>query len=518
MAGVGGFVDYKALVCVFLFGGNDSWNMLVPTTAAEYNAYAKSRGAGTSSSLAVDRAGLLPISIAGAASGDTTYGFHPNMPELRDLFNAGRLAVLPNVGPLVRPTTKEQYRSASTTGHDLPPQLFSHNDQQDQWHSLRGKLLLNTGWAGRIGDVLASRTESQQIPLNVSLSGQTFFQSSQVVEPYVLGGGGVKNFNAFCCSSVSPGRRLATDAAISGALASTRNSYYHRGYARVQQRALRYADRLQSALNASPNFSALPSTPLSWLSTQLRTVAKMISQRSALAMSRQIFFVGIGGFDNHDTQLVDHPKLLTDVSKSVKAFYDAMVEIGMERQVTLFTQSDFGRTLTSNGDGSDHGWGGTQLVVGGAVRGARMYGQYPLLEMDGPLEIGNGIMIPTLSSDQYAATLASWFGVSDTDLGLVAPSIGNFSTKVLSVFGLSELDALRYIASYPDLIRAFGIDAAKGRAHYDTAGTAEGRTISFDPSAYVSRYPDLRSAFGQDLLAATRHYIQYGFAEGRTSA
>ncbi|MBM4231842.1 MAG: DUF1501 domain-containing protein, partial [Gammaproteobacteria bacterium] len=166
-----------------------------------------------------------------------------------------------------------------------------------------------------------------------------------------------------------------------------------------------------------------------------RTIAKMISQRATLSMSRQIFFVGIGGFDTHDTQLADHPKLLTDISKSIKAFYEAMVEIGLERQVTLFTQSDFGRTLTSNGDGSDHGWGGTQLVVGGAVRGGRLYGDYPILEIGSALEIGGGVMIPTLSSDQYAATLASWFGVGASDLPAVAPNVVNFSSRDLGFMG-----------------------------------------------------------------------------------
>ena len=158
---------------------------------------------------------------------------------------------------------------------------------------------------------------------------------------------------------------------------------------------------------------------------------EVIAQRAELSMSRQIFFVGLGGFDTHDFQLTDHPKLLAEVSSSVKAFFDAMAEIGMNEQVTLFTQSDFARTLTSNGDGSDHAWGGTQMVVGGAVRGGQIYGQYPLLEMGGPLEIGGGIMIPTMSSDQYAATLASWFGVSHSNLPAVAPNIVNFATPNL---------------------------------------------------------------------------------------
>lgn len=438
MTGIGGFSDYRALVCVFLFGGNDSWNMIVPTSAAEYNAYAKSRGAGTTSSLALDRASLLPISLVGASASDPTFGFNSNMPEMRDLFSAGRLAVIPNVGPLIRPTTKAQYQSASTTGHELPPQLFSHNDQQDQWHSLSGRALLNTGWAGRVADALAAQTGSQQIPLNVSLSGQTLFQASQVTDPYVMGGGGVNAFNFLTCCGPFMNRRMTVDSSLSAAAGSTRNSIYHRGYARVQQRAIRYADLLKRALDGSRDFKALPAssgTQASYLTTQLRTVAKMISQRSILSMSRQIFFVSIGGFDTHDTQLVDHPKLLADVSKSIKAFYDSMVEIGLERQVTVFTQSDFGRTLTSNGDGSDHGWGGTQMAIGGAVLGGRFFGKYPLLEMGGELEIGNGNIIPTVSSDQYAATLARWFGVAESSISTVTPSIINFPQRDLGFMG-----------------------------------------------------------------------------------
>ncbi|MFZ9709658.1 MAG: DUF1501 domain-containing protein, partial [Steroidobacteraceae bacterium] len=201
---------------------------------------------------------------------------------------------------------------------------------------------------------------------------------------------------------------------------------------RVQERALRYADRVNQVLTSAYQFSALPDNArLSLLSTQLRTVAKMISQRSRLSMSRQVFLVAIGGFDTHDKQEDDQPKLLADVSKSIKAFHDAMNEIGLGEQVTLFTQSDFGRTLTSNGDGSDHGWGGLQVVVGGAVRGGQFYGQYPLLEIDSPLEIGGGIFIPTISSDQYVATLASWFGVNDSDIPAVAPNIVNFSSRNL---------------------------------------------------------------------------------------
>jgi uncharacterized protein (DUF1501 family) len=229
------------------------------------------------------------------------------------------------------------------------------------------------------------------------------------------------------------GRRDSVENVVQGTLSSKTNTYYHRGYARVQDRALRYADRINQALSTAYNFQALPDSDnsLSNLSRQLRTVARLISQRATLSMSRQVFFVSIGGFDTHDNQLDDQPRLLADISKSVKAFQDAMTEIGLAEQVTLFTQSDFGRTLTSNGDGSDHGWGGVQMVVGGAVRGGRIYGEYPLLEINSPLEIGGGVFIPTLSSDQYAATLANWFGVKDADLPAVAPNVVNFSSRNL---------------------------------------------------------------------------------------
>ena len=441
MSGVGGFGDYKALVCLFLFGGNDSWNMVVPTSTAEYNAYARSRGAGTTSSLAIDRQALLPITAQGASAGDPTYGLNPAMPGLRDLFAAGRLAILPNVGPLIRPTTKQQYRESFSSNFDLPPQLFSHNDQQDQWNSLRGKSMLTSGWAGRIADLLVASTGAQQMPLNVSLTGQTLLQASDVVEPYVMGANGVNVFQGLDVDKnrnpygweFNQGRRDSVENVVTATLASRDNSYYHRGYARVQERALRYADRINDVLSKAYSFKALPDSDssMSNLSRQLRTVARLISQRSSLSMSRQIFMVSTGGFDTHDNQLVDQPRLLADVSKSIKAFQDAMDEIGLAQQVTLFTQSDFGRTLTSNGDGSDHGWGGVQLVSGGAVRGGRLYGQYPLLEIDSPLEIGGGVFIPTIASDQYAATLASWFGVRDADLPAVAPNVVNFSSRNL---------------------------------------------------------------------------------------
>jgi uncharacterized protein (DUF1501 family) len=405
----------------------------VPSSTAEYNAYSRARGGGTTSSLAIDRAALLPITRAGQVAGDPTFGFHPSMTGTRDLFASGRLAVLPNVGPLVRPTTKAQYQTAASSGHQLPPQLFSHNDQQDQWHSLRGRAVMRSGWAGRVADLLVAQTGSQQLALNVSLAGQTLFQAGEVARPYVSGAAGAASFTGFGTTGVTGGRRTSYEAVLNASTASTTNTMYERSFAAVQRRALQYADRVNAAIAAGPNFAALPNTgvTLTPLQTQLRTVAKMIASRAQLSMSRQIFFVSVGGFDQHDTLLADQPGLLTNVSNSMKMFHDAMGEIGMHNSVTMFTHSDFGRTLTSNGDGSDHAWGGVQLVAGGAVRGGRFYGDYPLLEIGSTLEIGGGRIIPTVSVDQYAATLARWFGVADADLAKVAPSIGNFAQRDL---------------------------------------------------------------------------------------
>jgi uncharacterized protein (DUF1501 family) len=434
--GIGGFADYKALVCVFLAGGNDSWNMVVPTSTAEYNAYSASRGgeAGVGSGLAIPRASLLPLTPQVADPNGLTYGVHPSMPGLQSLFNAGRAAVVANVGPLIRPTTKAQYQSA---GWDLPPQLFSHNDQQDQWHSLRGKALLKTGWGGRVADVLLAQTGSQQLPVDVSLAGTTLFQAGVNARPYVMGATGATTFSGQGSAGIQLARRQAFQAIVDASIGSTTNSPYERAFATVQTRAVQFADAVNGALAQARTFTALPDSgaTLSSLSTQLRTVAKMISVRTQLAMSRQIFFVQIGGFDTHDDQVALQAGLLGDISTSVKAFYDALAEMGMEYDVTLFTHSDFGRTLTSNGDGSDHAWGGIQLVVGGAVRGGALYGDYPLLQIGSAQDVGGGRFIPSVSADQYAATLASWFGVQDSDLALVAPSIGNFTARNLGFLG-----------------------------------------------------------------------------------
>jgi uncharacterized protein (DUF1501 family) len=415
MSGGGAFTDYKALVCVFLFGGNDSWNMVVPRSAAEYAAYQASR-----QSLAIEQAALLPINPL--VSDGAQYGFHPSMTGMQQLFESARCAVIANVGPLLEPTTKQQYTAKSVA---LPPQLFSHNDQQDQWHSLKGKNQSKSGWAGRIADALAASTATQQLPLNVSLAGQSLFQAGEQAVPYTMGASGPVRFNPTQNDAISVGRRQA----FANIVNASYGTIYERSFADVQKRALQFAESVNTALEVAPALTTV--FPNTNLGTQLRTVARLIAVRDRLRMSRQIFFVSTGGFDTHDDQVDLQPGLVGGISTGIKAFYDATVELGVAQSVITFTQSDFGRTLTSNGDGSDHAWGGVQLVIGDAVRGRTFYGSYPVLNIGGPVDVGGGRFIPAVSSDQYAATLARWFGVNDANIAKVAPSLGAFPVRDL---------------------------------------------------------------------------------------
>jgi uncharacterized protein (DUF1501 family) len=409
------FSDYRALVCVYLFGGNDSYNMLVPRSAAEYNAYAASR-----SNLAIAQGDLLPLTPLnpdGAA-----YGLYPTMPALQALFETERAALVANVGPLYTPITRDEYLGGTVA---IPPVLFSHPDQQSQWFALREQS--KDGWAGRVADLLRANVTNQQLATNVSLNGKTLFQAGDETVAYSMGPAGPVPFFGFGTS----GFELAQRTAFEQVIAAPDTSIYAQAFAEVQRRAIDTADRVTAAIAAAPPLTTtFPAG--SALGQQLATVARLIAVRDRLQMERQIFFVAISGFDSHINQLVTQPNVLADVSACLSAFYNATVELGVAEVVTTFTQSDFGRTLTSNGHGSDHGWGGVQIVVGGSVRGRRIYGTYPSLEVGGEADIGtDGRLLPTTSADQYAATLARWFGIADSDLDAIAPHLANFDVRDL---------------------------------------------------------------------------------------
>ncbi len=409
------FPDYKALVCVFLFGGNDSYNMLVPRSNAEYAVYAASR-----QNMAIAQTDLLPINPLTPDGAD--YGLHPMMADVQILFETNRAAFVTNVGPLIEPTTKDQFQNQSV---QLPPQLFSHNDQQNQWNSLRGVNQSKTGWAGRLADLIRTNVAGQQMATNVSLFGSTLLQSADETVAYVMGSDGPIPFIGFDDNDAGRAQRAAFEQVINASY----GSIYERGFAEIQKRAVAAADLISNALdNELPPTTVFPPTQLG---QQLATVAHLIAARDRLQMQRQIFFVATGGFDSHDDQILNQPGLLGGVSAAMAAFYNATVELGVSDMVTSFTQSDFARTLTSNGDGTDHAWGGNQLIIGDAVAGREMYGIYPRLELDGPDDVSGGRIIPTTSADQYAATLSRWFGIPDADLATVAPHIDNFVQRDL---------------------------------------------------------------------------------------
>ncbi len=406
--------DYKALVCVFLYGGNDSFNMVVPRSDAEYQKYADTRR-----TLAVAQESLLPISPLSGNGVD--YGLHPGMEAVQELFNQGSAAIQANVGSLVEPTDRNSYLQQSVA---LPPRLFSHNDQQDFWQALGDSGPIPSGWAGRMSELLTNLNQNPNLSLNISLSGANLLQVSSGGLPYNVSPEGIVTLQGVALdgSELEQHRALAYQALLE----KSNSNLFSEEFAAVRLNAQALSGEVIAALANAPAIST--EFPAGSLGASLSMVAQLIAASAELGMSRQIFFVGFSGWDTHSDQLTRHPLLLSELSAALGAFYSATTELGVSSQVTTFTASDFGRTLTSNGDGSDHGWGSHQLVVGGAVNGQQIYGLMPELEIEGPQDAGQGRIIPTTAVDQYGATLARWFGVSDADLGGVFPNLGNFNS------------------------------------------------------------------------------------------
>lgn len=414
--------DYKALVCVFLFGGNDHGNTLVPYDTATYNAYAAQRGG-----LATDRTLLAPTVLvpATALADARQYALAPELSALKPVFDAGRMGVLLNIGTLIRPTTKAQYETRSVP---LPPKLFSHNDQQSVWQAGTPEGALS-GWGGRMGDLFAAGN-AQATFTAVSAAGNAIFLSGNSIAQYQVSSNGSVPINGIGNTLYGSSAAAQALRAIIGSTPSSNN--YEREYTRVVQRSIDANVSLTGALGGAPALSTV--FPATGLAAQLRMVARMISARNALGAKRQVFFVSLGGFDHHDSLLAEHPALLAQVGGAMAAFDAAMIELGVSNQVTAFTASDFGRTLSSNGDGSDHGWGSYHFVTGGAVRGRAYFGQAPLLGSSSPDDIGQGRMLPSMAVDQLASTLATWMGVSPSNLNTVVPGIVNYSARDLGLF------------------------------------------------------------------------------------
>ena len=428
-AAAGDAADYRALVCLFLNGGNDSHNWIVPLDATGYNDYAKVR-----STLALPQSTLASITLTTSQGSGRAFGMPAELAPLRDLYEAGQAAIVANAGTLTRPTTLADFKS----GIGLPAKLFSHNDQASTWQSLSPEGA-RSGWGGRIGDILMA-ANANPVFTAVSASGTSVFLSGSSLAQYQVAPSGSVSINGltkpwFMGSSTGA-------AALQRVLADSGQSAFQADYSNVVQRSIG-ADGVLKAALASVSLPTIPPTPISPgtsstatldkdpLALQLQIVARLIAANRTLGMRRQIFMVSLGGFDTHSNQQRDLPVLMSRVALAANWFVSAMQSLSLAKSVTLFTASDFGRTLTSNGDGCDHGWGSHHFVIGGAVKGRDIYGTFPITALGTPTDVGSGRLLPTTSVSQHAATLAAWMGVSTTDMATVLPGIQNFGSQPL---------------------------------------------------------------------------------------
>ena len=429
--------DYKALLCIFLYGGNDGLNTVVPTDAARYNQYA-----GVRNQLALPRSSLVPLS-------GMSYGLHPALAGLKTAADDARIAPVFNVGPLIKPLTKAEFRAASANSGVLPDSLFSHSDQQYLWENGTGDSHEPTGWGGRASETLATAN-----PV-ITLSGTPRFGISHLHTPLVLPGTPGDTFGAFEMQpdDLTIPWKAERKAAVDALYSETQDLQLANAYATIQRDAFSVSGRLNGLLKIVPGGAgALPAIDTAFaplisggnfstaLSRQLYQIAKLVAGNATVQGNRQIFFAQVGGFDTHGNQAESgsptegvHARQLKEVGDALGAFYGAMKALGLGEAVTAFTQSDFGRTfLPNNSLGTDHAWGNNHLVVGGAVKGGRGYGTYPELVLGGPNDVGvdtweqQGRWIPTTSVDQYASTLLGWFGASDVQLHTVLPNLVNF--------------------------------------------------------------------------------------------
>jgi uncharacterized protein (DUF1501 family) len=410
--------DYRALVCVFLFGGNDSNNSVVPMDDASFKAYTSIRG-----NLALSTSNLTGVvnSVAGAP-----YAFHNRLAEVQSLFASKELAVVANVGSLVQPLTRAQYQAQQTP---LPLNLFSHSDQQLQWQSSIAQGNSPTGWAGRAADYIAAQgLNSSKFPAFYSVAGNALEGIGAKTSPVAVAPGGSLQLSGFNNSAESNARwtalnnLLTTDNGVS--LVQAANG--------VLSNSISDANLLASALTNPPKVTTV--FPQTSMGQQLQQVAEIISVRAKLGMSRQIFFCSLGGFDTHTGEIIAHNNLYPELSPALAAFYQATQELSVADNVTTFTESDFSRTFQpTSADGSDHGWGSHHFVLGGAVKGGQIYGKFPTFELGGPDDTDTrGRWIPTTSIDQYGATLCSWFGIPDSALPQVFPNFPNFNSQKLA--------------------------------------------------------------------------------------
>jgi uncharacterized protein (DUF1501 family) len=413
--------DYRALVCVFLFGANDHNNTVVTFDTASYNTYRNAR-----SSIALPQSDLLALTPSVALTGANAgrqFALPKELAPLKTIWDQGKLAILANVGPLIAPITKTQYNNLSVP---VPPKLFSHNDQQSVWQASSPEGA-RVGWGGRMGDLFAAQNANSVFTCN-SITGSAVFLAGNNVVAYQLGTQGSVAIAGL--SGTLFGSAAATSS-LRSIVTESGSSLFSKDLADITSRSINADAQLTAAFASNADFPLPADLATNGLAAQLRVVSRMIASRNTLGAKRQVFFVSLGGFDTHDNQLDTQPILHSQLAAALTYFNQNLQSMNMSDSVTTFTASDFGRTLTSNGDGSDHGWGSHHFIMGGAVKGGQYYGTFPVMGLNNNDEVGSGRLIPTTAVDQYAATLARWFGVSASDMSLVLPNIGAFSNANL---------------------------------------------------------------------------------------
>ncbi|MDP9108595.1 MAG: DUF1501 domain-containing protein [Pseudomonadota bacterium] len=426
--------DYKALICLFLQGGNDSHHMVLATDPTAFNAYTAIRKTTDAAQIALDPASLLPIVPATAQAVSSGFGLHPNLGGVQRLFAAKRAAIVANVGPLIAPLTRAQWNAHSVP---VPRSLFSHNDQISTWQASAPEGT-RTGWAGRMGDLLVAGNAKSTFTC-VSVSGNSLLLSGNTVLPFNVGANGSVAVAGLSGSLFGvPAGADAYRNIITGA----RSHLFEKQVAGVTNRSLAGQAELQAGMlpvagvptptqYTNPNSGTLQTNSLA---TAFQTIARVIGGHAALGARRQIFFVNVGSFDTHDGQNTRLADFYARIGHAMEYFDQAMTALNLSNNVTTFTASDFGRTLASNGDGTDHGWGSHHMVFGGAVKGGDLYGSFPPYVMNGDQDVGGGRLLPTVSVEQYAGTMARWFGLSAGDLATVFPNFVNFGSQPLLNF------------------------------------------------------------------------------------
>ncbi len=414
--------DYKALVCIFMFGGNDGNNLIVPQTQSEFNAYKAARG---SLALPDGNAKLLPVT---ASSTGTPYALTDGLAQIQPFWAQNKLAVVANVGMLVQPTTRAQYTANQVP---VPTNLFSHADQVVQMQAGIPSSSASTGWAGRVADAVSAMNAGKSFPPSVSLSGPALFSKGNIVQAAsLIPGFGMQAYGFNLWPASASQARLN---AYQQVLTFNSGLTMIQAADKVRQDAQNLSALLASVGNAPPMATAFPQTSIG---NQLKQVAQILQLRPQIGLSRQIFFCSVGGFDTHSGQSWQQWDLLKQISAGMVSMYNATAELGIADKVTMFTESEFGRTLQPSGSGSDHGWGNHHLVMGGAVKGGDVYGKFPQMALGGPDDSASrGAWIPSTSTDQFGATLAKWFGVDANGLGTVFPNLALFPTPDLGFMG-----------------------------------------------------------------------------------